>query len=454
MKAADKKNNGSQLSRISRRKSSAEDPIVAIDIGTYKIRFIAGTVEKDNTVKVSYYKEIFSAGMVAGSIADLAALAGQITELVHSYQNDTGRTWNSCVLGICGRHIHSFNSHGNTTIMGETVSVADKRKAIENACTVHYAGNDQFLHGIPRDFTVNDVTGIINPVGLSTPRIDVSVHLITCSQDQDKNLRRLISTVSEQSRVERVVFNGIAAADAVLTESEKEIGVAVIDLGEGSVNVAVYDRKQLIISFGQPHCADQIRREMAQMFGVSMESAEYLKTNSWATPNVLDDDTKAGFYKVPNTNPSSYDNAYMVPVSAVDVAKIMEDNLTDIFRKVRDRIEEKVSQDNELSSLNLGAGFVLTGGLAQVRNIEAVASRALSMVQGGSVSVRVACPRGIETADEELRGEILRPDKAVAIGLLRYTGNEMNEMHALPEGGSNKKPGIFTWLRQWWGREF
>lgn len=446
----------SSNNKKNQQKQNRKDPIVAIDIGTYNIRFIVGSVQADGYVEVLYYKEDLSSGMVAGSVADLDLLAKGITNLVQNFQEELGLEWHSCVLGMAGRYITSFNSHGNTTIIGDSVSALDKKKAIENACAVRFGAGEILLHGIPQHFTVNGQSGILNPIGLSAPRIDVSVHMIVASVDQRKNLQRAISLVSDSVHVEKVIYNGIAAADAVLTDSEKEIGVGVIDLGEGTVNVAIYDQKQLIISFGLVHCGDRIRREIAQSFGISLKASEGLKHDACATVEALAETNYNGYFTVPGDYEYSEEMPiHPIRVQATDVIHIIEDNLADTFRSVRDRIEDIVSQDTDLSSLNLGAGFVLTGGMANMPGIELLASRNLSTNPNMRVNVRVGIPRGVVSNDEETFKAMQSPSLATAIGLLRHTGKELNEVQDLES--QNKASGsvnILSKIKKWWSSEF
>ncbi len=443
--------------------------LIAIDIGTFTIRIGVGFVHRDGQVEMTYYSEVPSRGMVGGSVANLSDLASALSELSQRFNEESGYDLNNaaCIIGIAGRHIDSFNSRGNATIMGGVVSTTDRRKAIDNACTVRYKDNHHLIHGIPRDFQADSIQGITDPVGLSTPRIEVLVHLITCSVDQEKNLRAAIAKMNPRTSVKQVIFNGIAAADAVLVESEKDIGVAVVDMGEGTVNVTVYDRKQLIISFGLAFGGDRMRREIAQQFGVSLNEAEDLKYDAYAARDLIPEEKRQGYFQV--TVKDSYGNVSgQIRVPLYELVGIVEDNLVDIFRAVRDRIEEAVKDavrdDPALSNsgLNLGAGFVLTGGLSRIPGISYVASHALSNSPNGPVSVRLGAPRGVSLSAPEVDpdNKLSLSDAACVVGLLRCAGLDRDLRQKETDAAMGRKQhsgliGSFTdRIRNWWKREF
>lgn len=450
---------------------AAAAPIVAIDIGTYMIRIAEGIVQDDGNIDLLYYNECPSAGMVGGAVGDLSALAEAISSLVQSYSESTGKDLHNCFIGIAGRHILSLNSHGTSTVLGE-IEQGDVLKAIESACSVRLETGYILLHAIPQNYIVEGIDDIVDPVGLSAMRLDANVHLIGCSDVQKRNLETAIKRVNPGIKITSVIYDGLAAAEAVLTEAEKEIGVCVIDFGHGAISVTIYDRKRLVISFGIDRGGALITRHIAVTFGVDTQLAESMKVQSAACLEALEymqlSQKTFCFETIDNITGLTQERQIRLD----EVCACVCDMLQDTFKFIADRIEEYVRTQSDVYTLNLGAGFVLTGGMAMLPGVAEVASRHLSP-SGAAVKVRCARPRGVrmaggegqeqnlqEQSEADLRlsyeagGYNFKPDQAVCLGLLRYAGLGWLEQEDL-KNAKNKKKGsrgalvsIIEWIKQ------
>ena len=429
-----------------RRSSDAQKVLVAIDIGSSMIRLIAGEVLDDGQVKVLFYRETKSAGISNGAVSDLAALSNRLSTLVQVFESEFGVNLSHCILGIAGRHIESKNASGAATVQNKIVSLYDRDKAIENARSVRLTDGHHIIHVIPQFYTVENTSDITNPIGLSAMRLDVKVHIISCSRDQENNFRSAIAKISPNVLIDHVVYNGIAASDAVLTEGEKEIGVGLIDFGGGTVNVTVYDRKRMVFSFGLERGGFEITRRIATYFALPLSVAEQLKNEyGVAFPRMLSPEDKKRRFKITLNNSEEGEECI---VSKLELADLIYQGLEDIFYSIRDRIES-LSRKNGMV-LSLGAGFVLTGGMAKTKGIEELAAYRLAPDSNSVVKVKIGKARGVTGFKEEPIG----PDKSVCVGMLRFGKSVMNERNYETERAEQTGvKSVFGKIKDWFSRE-
>lgn len=437
----------------SQAKNGGSNVIVAVDIGSAVLRMIAGEVNADGQIRVISYKECPSAGMSSGAVSDLSLLSDRLSNLVQDFEQDTGISLAHIIIGIAGRHIESRNEYGTTTVQARTVTVLDKNRAIENAQSVRFTEGSHIIHVVPQNYEIDSSTEITNPIGLYAMRLDVRVHIISCNRDQENNLRTALQSLSPNIFIDKVIFNGIAAADAVLTDGDKEIGVCLIDIGAGTVNVIVYDHKKLVISFGLSRGGDMITRAIATHFGLPLDIAEMLKKKfGIAHYELLTEEERTRIIKIPINYGDGTTEEYPVPLE--ELAKVITYNLIDLVRSISDKIEHISREMN--STYNLGSGFVLTGGAVQLRGMDRFASVFLSpnnYQQTGvtsTVKVKIAVPRGVVGDDS-----IFSPDKVVSVGLLRFGSNALNEKQMQgPVEDDSKVKNMYHKFKDWFTREF
>ncbi|MDY2891940.1 MAG: cell division protein FtsA [Succinivibrio sp.] len=405
--------------------AAAGDVIFALDIGSSKIRLCAGQVDDRGSVTVLGYLEEYSHGVGHGAVTDIGELSHVLTGMVDRFINAYNFNLRSCVVGVPGCFIESCNEQGSSTVQNSIVTEADKERAIENArAAVHFSESDfDIIHTIQQNYITETSDEVQNPVGQYAKRLQVSVHVIGLRRAHEINVRNVLSQLGADFRASSFVYSGIAAADSVLTEGEKEIGVCLIDIGGGTVNVAVYDNKRLKLSFGLDDGGNTITASIARTFGLPMSVAEELKIKfGSADPRYLTEEeinTAVSYPGEPGNEGSRRD------ISTQVLAQVIYNNLTNIFRLVQDRIQEFVNTTPE-RSINLAAGFVLTGGVAMTRNIDKVllnvnAAQPFSGYQQGqsSVKIRVGSSRGLAGMGQPEIQKMAAPDRAVCVGLLR-----------------------------------
>ncbi|MCK0526303.1 MULTISPECIES: cell division protein FtsA [unclassified Anaerobiospirillum] len=429
--------------------AKAPEPLVAVDIGTSKIRLIEGLVDSENIVSVSYFDEVPSAGIVNGTVSDLEKLTEKLSILIHNYEKNTGGQFSRCFVGIAGRHIQSKNEKGNATVPSHRVTAQDKENAIAHARSAKFSEYSHLLHVIPQSYDIDGTGNISNPIDLSAMRLGVDVHLIACNEDQENNLRAAFEKLSSQFQIEHVIYNGVAAADAVLSQEEKDIGVCLIDFGAGAINVAVYDQSRLVLTFGLDVGGNSVTRDIATHFGVSLPTAEYLKLNyGVAHPALLPPEVQNEVLSFPNGNQTA-----MIPRH--DLSTLVGLCLIDIFRTISDRIERY--RQNSGKPLSIGAGYVITGGAACTSGITILATNKLGAADSiGHVKVKTAVPRGVKGDYEALE----LASSATAVGLLRF-GNAINleQSNRVRNLNANRNSTsvvgrAISWTRDWLSKEF
>ena len=438
-----------------------QDALVALDIGSSKIRLIAGEVGEGEVLTLTYYAEQPSLGMDNGAITDLTKLSEQISLLIADYK-ENGRDMTHCYLGIAGRYIKSANLQGGTVIPSHIVTEDDRAHAIENAAANRFSEYQRFIHIIPQNYQIGDTKEITNPIGMTGQRLDVNIHMIACDEDQEQNLRSAIARISSEINVDHVIFNGIAAADAVLSEEDKEIGVCLVDWGGGSINVSLYDKSCLIHTFGLDYGGMRITRDIATRFGLPLVTAEYLKRNyGIAHPDLLTAKVRNTVLKVP-VDPL-YPNADSLYVSYEELARTIAVSMIDTFQQLHRRINNFIQSQSVHPSL--GAGYVFTGGVANTKGLAQLAATKLVNENGIKPKVKTGVPRSVSCnfnqilpenmSPDELSTNIICPTGATAIGLLRF-GNALKEEEHRRYNVQNERrhsnstlAKIYYWSKNW-----
>lgn len=437
---------------------NADEPLIAIDIGSTVIRIIAGRVDSDGQVEIIGYSQAQSKGVTKGAVTDIQELGMSLASLVREFMDQYHIQFDKCMVAVPGCFIRSYNEHGTATVVSGMVTIADRNHAIENArAGLNLDSESELIHVIPQNYITQTSQDVINPVGQYAKRIEVNTHIIDCQKSHTMNLRSVISMISADMCISDIIYSGIAASNAVLTEGEKEIGVCHIDIGGGTVSVTVYDNKRLILSFGFSSGGDMITQAIAKRFGLSMNAAEKLKiSQGFADPQYMPPEIQEAKINVRMKDPFT-DQDVIIPVSAGDLASEIKSCLTNICWLIGDKISRFVS-DHQIS-LRLGAGFVLTGGVANTKYIDRVIDTELIQrtasyySQIGINKVRIGRARGVHCDLFDVRA-LQMPELAVAVGLLRCGNSSLTENYSseIPDEPKGVKSRIQK-IKEWFSRE-
>jgi len=373
--------------------------ISAIDIGTTKITTVIASLsldqEKINVIGVATEP---AKGLRKSQIVDIDETIESITQSVEAAERMAGYSIASALVSVSGTHIESLNSKGVVAVAepeGE-IDEQDVARVIEAARAVSLPSAREILHVIPRDFKVDSQDGVKDPVGMSGVRLEAEAHLVSGSSTAMRNLGKCVAEIGVE--VESLVFSGLASAEAVLTPTEKELGVILIDLGGGSASIAVFVDGALSYSSVLPVGAKNITNDLAIGLRVSLEAAEKIKLALSALNETEPDSDELDVKKL-NLNE--------------EVGKLSRKTLVEgIIRPRLNEIFTLVGEELKKSGFggSTPAGVVVTGGGALTVGLATACKRCLSL------PVRLGYPKGLSGLVDEIKS----PAYSAAWGLIEY----------------------------------
>ncbi|AKO45249.1 cell division protein FtsA [[Haemophilus] ducreyi] len=378
--------------------------IVGLDIGTSKIAVVVGEVLPDGVINVLGASNCPSKGVDRGGVIDLDAAVNSIQRAIEQAESVSNCQIMGVTLAISGEHITALNESGVVPLSGTVVRKEDIDAAIHIAHSIKLPNGLENLHIIPQEYNVDQLPATKNPIGLSGMRLRAQAHIIACHQDWLRNLKNAAERA--KLKVDTVVFSGLASSYSVLTEDEKELGVCLIDIGGGTMDILVYTDNALRFSKVIPYAGNNVTDYIANVFTTSRSEAEAIKTkygNAVSSPN-HSPDQKIEIAGLGGRMPRTFTKADVATVTSKcynDLLTLVQDQLI----KLRDELFQKgIKQE-------LIAGFVLTGGGSQIEDIVECAKNIF-----GS-QVRVGSPLNISG----LTDYVNKPLYATALGLLQYS---------------------------------
>lgn len=256
----------------------AKDKIVCgIDVGSSKIATLIASLSEDGRINLIGVAATSSRGVKKGQIVDIDSAVDAITESVESAERMAGYSVSLALVSMGGPQIESINSHAVVAVAqpGGEIRDNDILRVNEAARAIPMQASKDILHVIPRTFTVDGQEGISDPVGMTGVRLETDTHIITGSTTSMRNLAKCIGLVGVE--VDELVFSGIASAQAVLTETEKELGVVLVDVGGETTDVVIFVDGAIAYSVVIPLGGRHITSDIAVGLRVSLESAEKIK---------------------------------------------------------------------------------------------------------------------------------------------------------------------------------
>lgn len=252
--------------------------ITAIDVGTDKcVTLIASIDPKNEQLRVVGVSAVPSKGMRKSVIVDLEQVVNTISESLDGAERMAGFDVKSAFVSIAGTHISSKNSKGVVAVAApdQEITRVDVERVIEAARAVSLPNDQEVIHVIPRDFKVDSQGGIKDPVGMTGVRLESEAHIITGMTTSLRNLEKCL--VDLGLSLDGFVFSGLSSAEIALTETEKELGVVVVDIGAGSTSLCAYVEGSLELSASIPIGARHITQDIALGCRISLENAEKIK---------------------------------------------------------------------------------------------------------------------------------------------------------------------------------
>jgi cell division protein FtsA len=398
--------------------------LVGLDIGTTKICAVVAEVKEEGTVNIIGVGSSPSRGLRKGMVNDIELTVESIKKAVEEAELMTGGQINAVCTGIAGSHISGGHSRGVVTLKKREVTREDVQRVVETARAVAVVEpGRRILHVIPREFIVDDQDGIREPLGMSGGRLEVDVHVITGAVTSAENIIKCVNRAGLD--VADIVLQPLASSEAVLSDEDRESGVAMVDLGGGTTDLAIYVdgsiRHTAILPIGGQH----LTRDIACGMPTSQTEAEKIKIkHGIARVDLVKDDETL---EVP-----AIGDRPIRTVSRKDLAEVIEPRVEEMFELVRDEIK-RVGYEGIL-----GAGVVITGGTSMLEGMPDAAERVLNL------PVR----RGIPTGVDGLRDIAGTPMHATAVGLILHAIRHADELGAGARGG-RRVGRVFGRMKEW-----
>ncbi len=373
-----------------------EDIVVGVDIGTTKVCAVVAGKDDLDRVNILGVGMAPSDGLNRGVVVNIDRTVAAVREAVEEAERAAGVEVQNVVVGIAGDHVQSFQTRGVVTINANEITQNDVQRLLEDTTHVALPADREILHVIPQEFIVDGQDGVADPVGMSGVRLEADVHIITGLVSAAKNIYRCIEKAG--FRVSDLVLEPLASSFSVLHEDEKEVGVALIDIGGGTTDIAVFEdhtiRHTAVIAVAGDKVTDDIRKGL----GVMRDQAEQLKRQfGVALAGEADSDEKI---EIPG-------------IGGRDEKTIGRDALAQIIQPRLEEILEIAAMEIKRSGYgrHLGVGAVLTGGGSLVPYTDELAAEVLGM------EARVGRPMGLSGGLVE---EVSDPKFSTGVGLVLY----------------------------------
>jgi cell division protein FtsA len=371
--------------------------LVALDVGTSKVVVLVGEVTNDGALDIIGKGTMPTTGVKKGLVNNIDQTVSSIHGAIEGAERLSGLRLEAAFVGVGGDHLESLNSRGTVAVSGahREITREDIERATEVARAVTIPSNREVLHVLPRDFTVDGQEGVKDPEGMSAIRLEVTTHIVHGGATALQNLTKCVRQAGV--RPDELVVAAIASGEAVLTETERELGVAVADIGAGTTDLALYAEGSPFHTSVIPLGGVNVTNDIAIGLRTNLTAAEQLKMqfgskDAKGTP----DDAEAPVEVI--------DDGVSRPARKSDVTEIIDARMRELFEKIGEEISENATAHR------LPAGLVLTGGAARLANAADLARDVLD------VPVRVAAPEGVGGLTDNL----LEPQFATAIGLLEW----------------------------------
>jgi cell division protein FtsA len=377
--------------------STQEAPIiVGIDVGTTKICTLVARVEAENKFRILGVGIEPSRGLRKGVVVDIASTSKAIKRSIDKAERTSGLEITSAQVSLAGSHVSSINSHGASGVTGGVIDQHDVFRALDAAKAVSIPHNRDIVHVIQRGFSVDGQDGIHKPIGMHGYRLEVEAHIITAASTSLDNLEQCVNAAGAE--VEAFVLNPLASAEAVLTETEREMGVVVCDIGGGTTDIAIYINGDVWHTMVMGIGGNLITSDITHGLRLSMEQAEKVKIEyGHAIRSEIDEDD------VFQIRP--FGDEVMKEYRRRDLALIIEARVEELFSYVIQEIKRS-GYDGLLP-----AGMVLTGGSSALPGISRFARKMFNL------PVRVAQPEKMIGMTDQLHD----PAFATSVGLLEWT---------------------------------
>ncbi len=396
--------------------------IVGLDIGTTKVCVIVGEQTEDGLEIVGIGTHP-SKGLRKGVVVNIESTVESIKKAVEEAELMAGCEINSVYAGISGGHIRAFNSHGVIAVKDGEITKADVDRVIEAAQAVAIPTDREVIHVIPQEYIIDDQGGIQAPLGMNGIRLEVKVHVVTAAVTSAQNIVKCANKAGLD--VADIALQQIASSEAVLGEDERDLGVAMIDIGGGTTDIAIFHggtiKYTTVIALG----GNQVTGDIAVGLRTPMSEAEKIKKKfGCAIASMIDEGETIEVPAVGGHKPRT--------VSRHILGEIIEPRVEELFELIKREIM-KSGFDGYISS-----GIVLTGGTASMRGVTELAEQVFGL------PVRSGVPDNISGLVDVVKS----PMYSTGVGLVRYGSKHTSETQ-FRRGGDNVFNKLLYRMKGW-----
>jgi cell division protein FtsA len=386
--------------------------MTGLDIGTASTRAVVGEFDQDDNLEIVGVGVAASTGLRRGVVLNIEATLSSVASAIESAELASGREIHSCVLGISGANVESLNSKGVVAVEGKgrEITREDIARVHEAAKAVSIPMDREILHVIPQAYTVDAQRGVKDPLHMMGVRLEADVHIVTASVTTTQNLVKCVDRAGY--RPEKRVLSNLAAARAVLSDDERDLGCLLLDMGAGTTDLVVFGEGQPWYTASVPAGGMQVTNDISIMLSLLMDGAERLKRE--AASCWLESVDPSELIVVPGVG-----GREPTEIPRKKLCAIVQPRMEEIYAMAKEKLE-KSGLMKEIKS-----GIVLTGGGALMSGARDLAQSVFDL------PVRVGTPPAIPGLEAQYRN----PAFATVLGLVLLAGDE-----ALASGPVRRQP--------------
>jgi cell division protein FtsA len=404
-----------------------KDLVVGLDIGTAKVMAVVAEVLPGGELKLAGLGVAASNGLKRGVVVNIDATVQSIQQALKEAELMADCKITRVYTGITGSHIRGINSSGMVAVKDKEVTPADVARVVETARALNISTDQRLLLVEPQEFVI-DGQDVKEPIGMSGIRLEAKVHIVTGAQSAAENIIKCVRRCGLE--VESLMLNPLASSVAVLTEDERELGVAVVDIGAGTTDVAIFTNGAIRHTAVIPIAGDQVTNDIAVSLRTPTHHAEEIKMKfACALSQLANSDETIEVPSVGDRPPRR--------LARQTLAEVVEPRYEELFALIREELRRSGFEEV------IAAGVVLTGGSSKMEGAVELAEEVFHM------PVRLGIPQHISG----LVDVVSNPIHSTGVGLLLYgRENYMRGRRELPISGNVR--GVFDRMKTWFQGNF
>jgi len=391
-----------------------ENMVVGLDIGTTKICAIVAEMEDDrrNIIGIGSHP---SRGLRKGVVVNIESTVSGIKKAVEEAELMGGCNITSVYAGISGAHIKGLNSRGIVAIKDREVGAADVKRVVDAAQALAIPVDREVLHVIPQEYIIDDQDGVKDPIGMAGVRLEAKVHIVTAAATATQNIVKCCNRAG--LNVQNVILQQLAASEAVLGQDEKELGVALVDIGGGTCDISVFCGGAVVYTAVLPLGGNHLTNDVAVGLRTPAQEAEKIKQKyGCVLTSLVQREETIEVPSVGGRNPRI--------LSRQILSEILEPRVEEIFHLVQQELAKSGYEDR------VAAGVVLTGGCSILEGMPELAEQIFNL------PVRRGVPKGVGGLIDVVRNPMFAT--SVGLSMVGSKNEEQKRFRVQEKGGVSR----------------